>query len=118
VSGLLAAAQETASVSASDVYEHRLNDTAEVIHASIDDLAEPDFDAVTFQLVVDEHGKVISAEPVGGPPQFFAQAVSIELRRTFKPFTKDGQPVIATLRDEVDIVPPEQWLQPRVHFRR
>lgn len=71
---------------------------------------------VTLQIIVNEHGKVVSAKGIAGPQQFFTKAEEIELKRTLTPFIKDGKPVRASLKDTVLIVPAERWLQPRVPF--
>ena len=73
-------------------------------------------DSVTLAIIVDTDGNIESAKATAGPPDFFAQAESLEAKRTFKPFLRNGLPVRATFQDYVSIVPLEQWLEPEILF--
>ena len=70
-------------------------------------------DSVTLTVIVDTDGNIESAKATAGPADFFAQAESLEAKRTFKPFLRNGLPVRATFADYVAIVPLEQWLNPK-----
>jgi hypothetical protein len=71
---------------------------------------------VTLNVIVTPFGKVESATAVSGPKDFYTQAESIELKREFKPFTKDGAAVRASLEDYIFILPPVQWAAKKVPF--
>ncbi len=71
---------------------------------------------VTMKVIVTPLGKVESATAISGPKEFYAQAESLELKREFKPFTKNAVPVRASIEDYIWILPPAQWAAKKVPF--
>jgi uncharacterized protein DUF6438/ankyrin repeat protein len=74
------------------------------------------FNSITLQVIVTPSGAVESAKAIGGPPQFCAEAESIEMQRQFKPFENDSAPVRASIKDYVGIYPIEQWSTTKIPF--
>lgn len=107
-------AQEPAGVLPSDAYTHRIGEGGLIHSSAVSEHSAPP--SITLKIIVNEQGKVISAQAINGRPQFYKEAEQIELRRRFKPFEKDGKPVRVTFEDYVSIVPPEIWASPRVPF--
>ena len=52
--------------------------------------------AVAVQIVIDEHGRVISAKATSGPPLLLSAAVQAAYRASFTPTVLGGQPVKVT----------------------
>ncbi len=73
-------------------------------------------DYVELEIIVSPGGEVLQAHATEGPAQFYEQAEAIERARLFTPFTRDGHPVLAKLKDTVSIAPPETWLAGKVPF--
>ena len=71
---------------------------------------------VILKVIVTPLGKVESATAVSGPKEFHAQAESLELKREFKPFIKNGAAVRASIEDYIFILPPVQWAAKKVPF--
>ena len=69
-----------------------------------------------LKAIVTPLGKVESATAISGPKEFYAQAESLELKREFKPFIKDGAAVHASIEDYIWILPPVQWAAKKVPF--
>jgi len=73
-------------------------------------------EGVDLEVITDQFGNVEEAQPIAGPPEFFDEAIQIELKRKFKPFEQNGVAVRAAFNDYVQILPPEQWLDKNVPF--
>jgi hypothetical protein len=71
---------------------------------------------VTLEVVVSPDGRVLQAQALEGPAQLFESAEAVERARRFTPFTQNGSPVLAKIKDYVSIVPPEEWLPEKVPF--
>ncbi len=71
---------------------------------------------VLLELEVGTEGTVISARATYGPQEFFAEAIRLAKSWKFKPFERNGRPVVARLRDWVHIYPPERHPETRVPF--
>jgi Domain of unknown function (DUF6438) len=71
---------------------------------------------VTLKVIVAPLGKVESATAISGPKEFYAQAETLELKREFKPFIKNGHSVRASIEDYISILPPVQWAAKKVPF--
>lgn len=64
---------------------------------------------VGLQVIVSSQGRIESARATDGDKEFYADAEAIEMRRRFKPFEQNGEPVRASITDYVEVVPLEQW---------
>lgn len=71
---------------------------------------------VEFEIVVSENGRVEKAEVTGYTKVHVEEAKSIEMDRTFKPWTNNGAKIRVKLHDYVSLLPPEQWADVRVPF--
>jgi hypothetical protein len=58
---------------------------------------------------------VEQAEVTGYTKVHVEEAKSIEMDRTFKPWTKNGANIRVKLHDYVSLLPPEQWADVRAH---
>jgi hypothetical protein len=107
-------AQEQATVdfSARDTRSHRTG-VPQMIHVE----HPPGHEIyVMMKVIVTPFGKVESVTAISGPKEFYAQAETIELKREFKPFVRNGAPVRASIEDYVFILPPVQWATKKVPF--
>ena len=66
------------------------------------------FRTVRLKLVVAADGHVISASPQEGPSESYPGAIAEAMGWKYKPFEKDGMPVVATITDYVRVLPPEE----------
>ena len=71
---------------------------------------------MTLKVVISRAGKVESAKAVSGPKEFYAEAETIEMEHTFKPFEKNGVSVRAIIDDYVSVLPPVEWAATKVPF--
>jgi hypothetical protein len=91
------------------VWEHRLGPTT-AVHVSQSEAATLHFETyLTFEIVVTAEGRVESAEPVGDERRYLDEARSIEMARTFRPWTQDGKAIRVHAKDYVSLLPPERW---------
>ena len=106
--------QEPVKIERKEFYDHVL-DEPRLIHSE----RKPGFREqanIGLQVIVDTNGSVESVRAVRGLEEFYKQAETLEAKRKFRPFERNGAPVRATFSDTVSIVPPEQWAEPRQAF--
>src|SRR5579884_4517256 len=110
-------AQRAITVEGDAVTKHRLSPLA-VIHEEL----PPGYTSLTIYLhvIVGPTGRVesVRATNLDRPSDKWAvdQAMAAEKLQRFRPFEKNGVPVRAAFDDCVWIVPPVEWLSPRVPF--
>src|SRR5262249_53691560 len=56
---------------------------------------------VVIDAVIDEHGDVVQARAISGPPLLIAAALQAVLKRRYEPTVLDGMPVPIEMRVEV-----------------
>jgi hypothetical protein len=56
-------------------------------------------------MIVDVSGRVVSARAIAGPDEFIHRAIAQARQWTYKPFVRDGSPVVARIRDSIPILP-------------
>lgn len=61
--------------------------------------------SVTLDLIVDRTGVVVSAQAIAGPAGFRSQAIAQARGWIYRPFTVDGVPVMARIREWIPIYP-------------
>lgn len=71
------------------------------------------FAGIRLRLVVDEAGNVAAVTAEQGPAEAVPAAVAEARNWKYKPFEKDGEPVIAKITDYVRLLPPEDL--PKTH---
>ena len=76
----------------------------------------PGQDSVTLNIIVDTLGNIESAKATVGPKDFFTQAETLEAKRTFKPFLRNGLPVRATFKITSPSCRSSNGSNPRSHF--
>ena len=71
---------------------------------------------VEVQLLVNEDGEVIFANPLSGPEELWAESVKISVSARFRPMTLSGKPVKITGRIILDFKNGEVVLPKRIQF--
>jgi hypothetical protein len=71
------------------------------------------FVAVEVEIVIDQAGRIASADVISGPDAFYSRALAQAQRWTFRPIEKDGSAVAARARIAIPVLPREAL--PAVH---
>jgi ankyrin repeat protein len=115
VTAVPSSSQGPVEISEIELYEHR-TPPVQMIHS---DKTINRFDqrSVGVEVIVDINGQVESARAISGPEAFYRRAEMLEGKRRFRPFLRNSGSVRATFSDYVSILPPEEWIEPKVPFR-
>jgi ankyrin repeat protein len=100
------------------VAEHRTGTHRPVRLVLTDQETSAFFTGVQLSLVVDVNGNVFSAAAVQGPERAFSPAIAEAKTWKYKPFEKDGEPVVARITDYVSVLPPEDLPKTHQEFPR